>query len=107
MQGYKLKNTDDGKINELLTRSGLSILLVTSSWDGHGIIMRALLEKLAERYQKVFFTVAEVEESPRLCKVFNVTNPPGLLFIRDGELIDRLQGAVGGSSIVTVIELIS
>lgn len=107
MQGQKIINIDDGKINELLTRSGLSILLVTSSWDGHGAIMRALLEGLAERYQNILFTVAEVEESPRLCKVFNLTNPPGLLFIRDGELIDRLQGAIGGSSIATAIEQIS
>ena len=107
MQGQKLHKIDDGRINELLARTGLSLLLITSSWDGQGVIMRTLLEGLAERYQKVSFTVAEVEDSPLLCKVFNVTNPPGLLFIRDGELVDRLQGAVGGNAIMTAIEQIA
>ncbi|MCP9234542.1 thioredoxin family protein [Lewinella sp. JB7] len=104
MHSYTLEKFDDAKINELLTRPGLSLLLITSSWDGHGIIMRALLEGLAKRYGKVLFAVADVEDSPRICKIFNVTNPPGLLFVRDGELIDRVQGAVGGSSIVELIE---
>ncbi len=104
MHGQNLTTVNDAKINELLTRSGLSLLLITSSWDGHGVIMRTLLEGLSNRYSKVFFGVADVEDSPRICKVFNVTNPPGLLFVRDGELIDRVQGAVGGSTIIELIE---
>ena len=104
MQSQTLLNIDDKKINELLTRSGLSLLLVTSSWDGHGVIMRSVLEGLAERYRSIGFAMADVEESPLICKLFNVTNPPGLLFVKDGELIDRLQGAVGGSTITTLIE---
>ena len=104
MHGQNLITVNDGKINELLTRSGLSLLLITSSWDGHGVIMRTLLEGLSSRYSKVFFGVADVEGSPRICKIFNVTNPPGLLFVRDGELIDRVQGAVGGSTIIELIE---
>lgn len=104
MQGPTVKNIDDTKIGELLARSGLSLLLVTSAWDGHGAIMRALLDSLSHRYRNVFFGVATVEDSPVICKVFNLTNPPGLLFVRDGELIDRIQGAVGGSTITDLIE---
>lgn len=104
MQGQLLLNIDDGKIGDLLTRQGLSVLLVTSSWDGYGVIMRTLLEGLAERYRQVDFAVADVESSPQVCKVFNVTNPPGLLLIHDGELVDRVQGAVGGSTIINLIE---
>jgi hypothetical protein len=36
--------------------------------------------------------------------VFNVTNPPGLLFVKDGELIDRVMGAIGGRTITELIE---
>ncbi len=104
MHGETLTIIHDGRINELLSQTGLSLLLITSSWDGHGIILRTLLEGLSNRYGKVFFGVADVEDSPRICKVFNVTNPPGLLFVRDGELIDRVQGAVGGSTIIELIE---
>ena len=104
MQGQKILNIDDSKIGDLLSRTGLSLLLITSSWDGHGIILRTLIEGLAGRYQRVFFGIADVEDSPTICKVFNVTNPPGLLLLKNGELIDRIQGAVGGSTIVDLIE---
>ena len=82
----------------------MSVILITSTWDGHGIIMRTLLEGLANRYSKVMFSVADVEASPRICKIFNVTNPPGLLVVKDGELIERTSGAIGGSSIAELID---
>jgi len=104
MQGQSVLNIKDSELGELLSRAGLSLLLVTSAWDGHGVIMQALLESLASRYQSVYFGVASVEDSPVICKVFNVTNPPGLLFVKDGELIDHIQGAVGGSKITDLIE---
>lgn len=104
MQGQNLKQINDAKINEVLAHAGLSVLLITSTWDGHGIIMRTLLEGLSNRYSKVFFGVADVEDSPRICKVFNVTNPPGLLFVKDGELIERAMGPIGGSGIIDLIE---
>jgi len=104
MQGKTLRDIDDNRIGELLSRRGLSVLLVTSAWDGHGVIMRALLDSLSERYHEVYFGVATVEDSPVICKLFNVTNPPGLLIVKDGELIDRVQGAIGGSTITDLIE---
>ncbi len=104
MQGQNLIQITDDRVNEVLTHPGLSVLLITSTWDGHGIIMRTLLEGMSNRYSKVFFGVADVEASPRICKVFNVTNPPGLLLVKDGELIERTTGAVGGSSIMDLIE---
>ncbi|PHK98224.1 hypothetical protein CGL56_11000 [Neolewinella marina] len=104
MQGQNLTHINDAKINEVLAHAGLSVLLITSTWDGHGIIMRTLLEGLSNRYGKVFFGVADVEDSPRICKVFNVTNPPGLLLVKDGELIERAMGPIGGSGIVELIE---
>lgn len=104
MTSPKLHDIDDGHLSDLLNRSGVSLLLVTSSWDGEGIIMRALLERLSGRYRSVVFYTADVDTCPVICKVFNVTNPPGLLFLQDGELIDRRQGAVGGTTIVELIE---
>ena len=104
MRGYQLTQINDAKLPELLMRPELTLLLITSNWDGHGIIMRTLLEGLAGRYGNVSFSMADVEQSPRICKIFNVTDPPGLLFVRDGELIDRLQGPVGGRGILQLVE---
>ncbi|WP_116127636.1 thioredoxin family protein [Lewinella sp. IMCC34183] len=104
MQGQRLQQINDTKLNELLAHSGLIVLLITSTWDGHGIIMRTILEGISNQYTKVLFGVSDVEDSPRICKVFNVTNPPGLLLVKDGELIERAMGAIGGSAIVELIE---
>lgn len=104
MQGQNLKQITDEKLIEVLSHPGVCVILITSTWDGHGIIMRTLLEGLSNRYGKVFFGIADVESSPRICKLFNVTNPPDLLVVKDGELIERTSGAVGGSTIVDMIE---
>lgn len=104
MQRSDLITINDDKLGDILSQNGLTIILVTSSWDGYGIIMRSLLERKAVEYGNIRFCVADVETSPKLCRLFNVTAPPGLLLVRNGELIDHRSGAMGGNAIGDFIE---
>lgn len=104
MQGQNISKISDADLPQLLTRQGTTMLLISSSWDGHGIIMRALLGNISDHYVNVVFEVANVENSPRICKLFNVSNPPALLLVKDGELVERVMGAVAGGEIKHLLE---
>jgi hypothetical protein len=86
----QLKSISDTQIPRLLSEEGLTIVLMSSPWDGNGIIMRNIVESIAGQFQKVSFYQADYESSPRLARLFNLLTPPGLLFIKDGELVHRI-----------------
>lgn len=90
----KLHDIEDPQIAEVLSRHGLTVILMTSAWDGNGVILRSILEGLTPRFRSVRFCAADYEASPRLARLFNLLTPPGILFVKDGEMIQRLTGPV-------------
>ena len=103
MNGQAIATLDDDQIGNLLSRDGLCVVLMTASWDGNGIIFRSLIEMLSDQYTKVFFSEADFETTPRLAKLFNMTRPPGLLFVKDGELVHRISGPTSAGAIGAII----
>jgi thioredoxin 1 len=41
----------------------------------------------------------DIDESPDLCEKFGIRNIPTILFIRDGEVVDKIVGAVAKEKI--------
>ncbi|MFT6483797.1 MAG: hypothetical protein ACJAWN_000506, partial [Neolewinella sp.] len=37
--------------------------------------------------------------SPRLARLFNLLSPPGILFVKDGEMVQRITGPVSAGRI--------
>ena len=103
----KLTPIDDGQIGDLLAATGLCVVLLTSTWDGRGVILRSILGSLAGEYRSVNFFEADYELSPRLARMFNLLSPPGVLFVREGELLQRLTGPVSAARIADVIRTIT
>jgi len=99
----KLKTIEDRHIAEVLSRQGLTVILMSSPWDGNGIILQGILDGLATRYQTVTFCFADYEASPRLARLFNLLSPPGILFVKDGEMIQRITGPVSAGKIEEII----
>lgn len=99
----KLTTIDDRQISDLLQADGLTVVLMTSPWDGNGIILRSIIENLAAQYRAVQFRVADYEDCPRLARLFNLMSPPGVLFVRNGEMIQRVTGPVSAGRIGELI----
>ena len=95
----KLESISDDRIGRLLSAEGLHVVLMSSPWDGNGIIMRNIVEGLTGQFHGVRFYAADYEASPRLARLFNLLSPPGLLFIRDGELIERVTRPMSAGSV--------
>lgn len=100
----KLDLIDDKRIADLLAREGVAVVLMSSPWDGNGIILRTIVESVAEQYREVGFYQADYERSPRLARLFNLLSPPGLLFIRDGELVHRVTRPVSAGAVGDLIQ---
>lgn len=100
----KLLTIDDRQISDLLQAKGLTVVLITSPWDGNGIILRSIIEGLAGRYRSVNFRIADYEACPRLARLFNLMSPPGILLIREGEMLERLTGPVSAVKISELIQ---
>ena len=103
MTGQNLQQFDDNDIGSLLSAEGLVVVLLTANWDGNGIILSSLIQGLAGRYDQATFGVVDYESSPQLAKLFNMPRPPGLMFIKQGELVGRLMGPTGLGDIEDLI----
>lgn len=103
----KLELISDQRIGDLLSREGLHLVLMSSPWDGNGIILRNILESLAPHYRDVRFYHADYEESPQLARLFNLLSPPGLLFVRDGELVRRVTKPLSAGAVRELIHAIT
>jgi hypothetical protein len=99
----ELKLISDNQIPLLLAEEGLTVILMSSPWDGNGIIMRNIMERIIRLYHNVHFYQADYEDSPQLARLFNLLSPPGLLFVRDGELVHRVTKPMSAESIQDLI----
>lgn len=103
MNGQAIEPLTDEQISHLLGQDQLCVVLMTATWDGNGIILRSLIQMLSDQYANVYFSEADFETTPRLAKLFNMTRPPGLLFIKDGELVHRISGPTSAGAISSII----
>lgn len=99
-----LETIDDNKIGSILAGEGLTLVLLTSTWDGNGIILRSIISGMQQQYRSVRFCEADYEKTPQLARLFNLTSPPGLVFIREGELVHRITKPISASQISALIQ---
>lgn len=99
-----LESVDDNKLASLLTGEGLTLVLMTSVWDGNGIILRSIIMGMRDRFRGVRFCEADYEQTPRMARLFNLTSPPGLVILREGELVHRITKPISAGQISELIQ---
>ena len=66
-----------------------------ATWCGPCRMLAPVIEELAKEYEgKLVVGKCDVEESEDLAAQFGVRNIPTVVFLKDGELVDKLVGAV-------------
>ena len=70
-------------------------------------MLSPVIDKLAEKYEgKVNVVKCNVDESSDIPMKFGIRNIPTLLFFKDGQLVDRLVGAVPQAEIEKKLDAI-
>ena len=66
-----------------------------AEWCGPCRMVAPIIEELAKEYEgKAIVGKCDVDENPEIAAKFSIRNIPTLLFIKNGEQVDKLVGAV-------------
>ncbi len=94
--GKILEVTDENFAAEVQDQSGLTMVDFWATWCGPCRIVAPIVEQLAEEYHDSGLRVGklDVDENPGMASRFGVRSIPTILFFKDGELVDKVIGAV-------------
>lgn len=86
----------DATFEEKVLKSGkLAIVDFTAAWCGPCRMVGPIIHELATEYgDRVVAGEVNVDENPMITAQYRVRNIPTVLFIKNGEVMDRQVGAV-------------
>ena len=89
----------------LLTTPGLLMVDFWAAWCGPCRMIAPVLEELAEASDgRVTLAKVNVDENPELALRYSIRSIPTILFVKDGEVIDRVVGAVPKSALQEILK---
>lgn len=77
-----------------IPKSGSVVIDFYATWCGPCKRIAPMFEDLADKYYRViqFFKV-DVDESPELVDAFEISAMPTFVFLKDGKVVKRVEGA--------------
>ncbi len=87
--------TDANFDSEVLQSDKVSIVDFWAEWCGPCRVVGPIVEELAKDYDgKAVIGKLNVDENPEVTTKYGIRNIPTLLFIKNGEVVDKQVGAV-------------
>ncbi|MBI2880333.1 MAG: thioredoxin [Candidatus Tectomicrobia bacterium] len=97
--------TDSNFESEVLSAPALTVVDLTAPWCGPCRMIAPFLTRLAEEYSgRVRFGKVDVDENPGIPKRYEVKSIPTVLLFKQGEVVERIQGAKTKGDYRTAIE---
>jgi thioredoxin 1 len=88
----------------LAANHGLVMVDVWAEWCGPCRAIAPLLEELAEASEgRVTLMKVNVDEHPGLAARCNIRSIPTILFVKEGQVVDRVVGAVPKAVLQTIV----
>ena len=96
----------DSNFSEVVEQAQMPVVVdFWASWCGPCRMISPIIDKMAEKYEgRVNVVKCNVDDSTDIPMKFGIRNIPTLLFFKDGELVDRVVGAVPQAEIEKRIE---
>jgi thioredoxin 1 len=86
--------TDSNFDTEVLKTDKLSVIDFWAPWCGPCLALGPTIETLAKEYDgKVNIGKVNVDENPQLSINYGITSIPAVLFIKNGQVVDKQVGA--------------
>ena len=90
-----LEFTDANFQNEVITNDQLTVVDFWAEWCGPCRAIGPVVEELAKEYEgQVKVGKLNVDNNPDVSVKYGITSIPAILFIKNGEVVDKQIGAV-------------
>ena len=100
-----LEFTDSNFQTEVLDSNQLSVVDFWAEWCGPCRAIGPVIEELSKEYDgKVKVGKVNVDHNPKISMDYGITSIPAILFIKNGEVVDKLVGAHPKGNFVKKIE---
>jgi len=92
--------------NEVVSQKDTAILLdFHASWCGPCKVLGPFVDELAGDFKdRAFIGKINIDQSPQLAQQFKVKSVPTLLFIKNRQVLERLNGLVPKPNLVEMME---
>lgn len=96
----------EANYDELVAKSDKLVMIdFWAEWCGPCRMVAPIVAELAGEYEgKAVIGKCDVDENADISAKFSIRNIPTLLFVKHGEVVDKLVGAVPKSKIVEKLE---
>lgn len=86
--------------NELLAQGKPMVIDFSAEWCGPCRKMAPIVDTMADKYDgQVIVGSCDVDENEELAQQFSIYTIPAIIFIKDGQPVDKSIGAVPANSI--------
>mgnify|MGYP002778308183 CR=1 FL=1 len=97
--------TDSNFQTDVLSSDKLTVVDFWAEWCGPCRAIGPVIDELSKEYEgKVNVGKVNVDENPNISMNYGITSIPAILFIKNGEVVDKLVGAQPKGNFVKKIE---
>ena len=97
--------TDSNFETEVLKTDKLSVIDFWAPWCGPCLALGPTIDALSKEYEgKVNVGKVNVDNNPQVSMNYGITSIPAILFIKGGQVVDKLVGAQPKGNFVKKIE---
>ena len=95
----------DATLEDVLKTDKLIVIDFWAEWCGPCKMVGPIIDQLAEEYKdKVVIGKVDVDNNDDATSKYSIRNIPTTIFIKDGEVVDKIVGAGSKKSFVEKIE---
>lgn len=99
------KQLTDNELAEVLASERLVVIDFWAEWCGPCKKISPIVDELAAEYEgKVDIYKCDVDENSEVCEKFGIRNIPTLIFLKNGEVVDRHVGTATKSQLAEKID---
>jgi len=91
---------------EVVTKATLPVVIdLWAEWCGPCRMIAPYIEEMATEFAgKAIIGKVDVDSNPTIAQKFNVMNIPTVLFLKNGEVVDKVVGVVPKKKLVQTLE---